>query len=147
MLDMLQPTINVGFLIWEKFVAEESTNRPKRRLRKSETVREKAEKTVAAEEKPRRVRKSARVAGAPFRAAGRAGNRLGKIKVFHIVSLVLVPRYFRNSWKELRQVTWPTWRESRRLAGAVILFAIVFGILVAVVDFGLDKLFKQVLLK
>jgi preprotein translocase SecE subunit len=44
-------------------------------------------------------------------------------------------------------VTWPTWRESRRLTGAVILFSVIFGGLIAIVDYGLDKLFKQLLLK
>lgn len=88
-----------------------------------------------------------RQAGAPFRAAGRAGKKLGKFKPFRILGFILVPPYFRNSWKELRQVTWPTFRVSLRLSFAVIVFAIVFGCLVALLDYGLDKLFKQVLLK
>lgn len=55
--------------------------------------------------------------------------------------------YVRNSFRELKEVTWPTWAESRRLTGAVILFAVIFGALIAVADYGLDKLFKQLLLK
>ena len=64
-----------------------------------------------------------------------------------IIGAILLPRYFRNSWKELRQVTWPNGRESRRLTIAVVLFATVFGLVIALVDYGLDKVFKQVLLK
>ncbi|MCA9318876.1 preprotein translocase subunit SecE [Candidatus Saccharibacteria bacterium] len=52
-----------------------------------------------------------------------------------------------SSWKELRQVTWPTFKESRRLTSAVIIFSIMFGLLIALTDFLLDKLFKQFLLK
>jgi preprotein translocase subunit SecE len=59
----------------------------------------------------------------------------------------LVPRYFVNSWREVRQVTWPTRRETWRLTAAVFVFAIIFGALVAVVDKGLDEIFKKVILK
>ncbi|MBI2588633.1 preprotein translocase subunit SecE [Candidatus Saccharibacteria bacterium] len=59
----------------------------------------------------------------------------------------LVPRYFINSWREVRQVTWPTRIETRRLTLAVLIFAIVFGSLVAGVDKILDEVFKKVILK
>ena len=56
-------------------------------------------------------------------------------------------RYIRDSAQELRNVTWPSFRESMRLTGAVILFSVIFGALIAVVDYGLDKVFRQILLK
>ena len=59
----------------------------------------------------------------------------------------LVPRYFINSWRELKLVTWPTRRETWRLTGAVFVFALVFGALVAIVDKGLDEIFKKLILK
>ena len=43
-------------------------------------------------------------------------------------------------------VTWPSGKQTRALTFAVIVFSIVFGALVALVDFGLDKLFKKVIL-
>jgi len=52
-----------------------------------------------------------------------------------------------NAWREVRQVTWPSRRETWRLTGAVFIFAIVFGALVYGVDTGLDALFKKVILK
>lgn len=63
------------------------------------------------------------------------------------IGRILGFRYVRNSWRELRLVTWPTFRESRRLTVAVIIFSIIFGLIIAVVDYGLDKLFKQLLIK
>ncbi len=128
-------------------MAEEEANKQKRRLIKSDTVREVATKQEEAAAKPQRLRKTRRVAGAPFRAIGWFFRQLGRVKVFRIVGYVLVPPYFRNSWRELRKVTWPTLKQSRQLTTAVMLFAIVFGVLVATVDYGLDKLFKQVLIK
>src|SRR5665213_2660869 len=59
----------------------------------------------------------------------------------------LVPRYFKNSFAELKLVTWPNRRETRRLTTAVILFSIALGTVVSLTDYGLDKLFKKVILK
>ncbi len=56
-------------------------------------------------------------------------------------------KYIIDSWSELRDVTWPTFKESVRLTSAVIVFSVVFGLMIAVVDFFLDKIFKQILLK
>lgn len=57
------------------------------------------------------------------------------------------PSYFRNSWTELKLVTWPNRKTTAKLTIAVLIFAIIFGTLIAVVDYGLDKVFRQLLLK
>ncbi len=59
----------------------------------------------------------------------------------------LVPRYLINAWRELKQVTWPSRRESWRLTGAVFIFAIIFGVLATIVDRSLDDIFKKTILK
>lgn len=59
----------------------------------------------------------------------------------------LAPRYLLNAWRELRQVTWPNRRESWRLTGAVFVFAIIFGVLATIVDRGIDRIFKETVLK
>ena len=127
-------------------MAEESTKSKRRLVKKVETVREKAEKANE-EKQPRRLQTTRRRAGAPFRAIGRGGRKLNKVKPFRILGFIIVPPYFRNSWRELRQVNWPSFKQAVRLTFAVIAFAVVFGIVIAVLDYGLDKLFKQVLLK
>lgn len=126
--------------------------KPKRRMvKRAETVREKAEK--ASQSKPRKtgiLRLTLRYIAAPFRWIGRLfakiGRPLGKIKVFKVIGRILWPTYFRESWKELRQVTWPSRRETWQLTLAVIIFSIVFGALVAIADFGLDKLFRKLII-
>lgn len=126
----------------------QETAKPKRQvIKKAETVREKAEKAAESSKQPRRLSATRTKAGAPFRAAGRGLKKAGRVKPLRILGFIVVPPYFRNSWKELRQVTWPNFRISLRLTFAVIAFAIVFGALIALLDFGLDKVFKQVLLK
>jgi len=59
----------------------------------------------------------------------------------------ILPRYFINAWREVRQVTWPSRRETWRLTLAVFIFAIIFGGLAAGVDKGIDEFFKRVILK
>jgi preprotein translocase SecE subunit len=57
----------------------------------------------------------------------------------------IIPKYFKEAWLEMRQVQWPNRKETIRLSTAVLLFALIFGIIITVVDYGLDKLFKQLL--
>jgi preprotein translocase SecE subunit len=117
------------------------------------TVREKIESgpRKAGEPKSRSRRAVAKV-GSPIRIIGRGLKPIVKplmpilrplLKIFRR----LVPRYFINSWRELRLVTWPNRRETWRLTGAVLVFAIVFGALVAVVDYGLDQIFRRLVLR
>ena len=137
-------------------MANEPPKRVKSRIRKTApTIRERQEAAQAQADKPPRLSKTKSVASrakAPLRKI-----KLPKIKfprflrvVFRPIGKVLhwlVPRYFINAWRELRQVTWPGRRESWRLTGAVFIFAAVFGTVVYFVDKGLDELFKKVILK
>lgn len=56
----------------------------------------------------------------------------------------LIPRYFREAWLEIKQVQWPTKRETLRLSFAVFAFALGFSIVVGILDFGLEKIFREV---
>jgi preprotein translocase SecE subunit len=126
----------------DTIVATNDAPKRARRLREStETVRD---RTTASTDAPRTVKASKVRSG-----FGRVG-RLAIWKPFKVVgrflSKYLIPPYFKNSWRELKLVTWPTGKQTRDLTFAVILFSIVFGAAVAIVDFGLDKLFKKVIL-
>ena len=134
-------------------MADEAEKRPKRRLRNVETMREralKAQEEASKPVRPSRLRSTAGTVTKPVRGVGKVFRYqpfkfIGKVLRF--LGRILLPRYFRNSWRELRLVTWPTRTQTRQLTFAVLLFAVVFGAVVALVDYGLDKLFKQVLLK
>lgn len=122
----------------------------RRRVRNVETVRDVTNKNEN-EQQAGVGRQIWRGFSWPLRMLGRGltavGRLLNKVKIFRIIGFILWPPYFRNSWRELRQVTWPNGKQSRQLTLAVILFATIFGLLIALLDFGLDKIFKQVLLK
>jgi preprotein translocase SecE subunit len=130
----------------------------KRRVKNPETFRERAEKANVIKDKPKKNHKilSApwRLIKAIFRPVVRLNRRLRKVKflkpvyaVFHFIGLILWPRYLRSSIDELKLVSWPKFKLSLRLTWAVIAFAIVFGCSIALLDYGLDKVFRAVLLK
>jgi preprotein translocase subunit SecE len=121
-------------------MANEPTQPKKRQLRQaSQTVRERAERGAAksaSAPRPSRVRPAFR--------------RLANLAIWKPVRYVgrfVIPPFIKSSWRELRQVTWPSRKQSRQLTSAVIIFAVVFGVIVSIFDFGLDKLFKQVIIR
>lgn len=126
------------------------TEKPSKRriIREAETLREKADKRQA----PEAIKKRGIVGWAfyyitwPLRFVGRQIAKLERFKVFRIIGYVLVPPYLRNSWGELKQVTWPGRKETFQLTLAVLAFAVIFGILVTTVDYGLEKVFKRIIL-
>ena len=122
----------------------EQTDKPKRRkLRSVETVRERAERVAAENNKPKREAKAPGVISRFFGATG----ALPIWRPVKFIGRFIIPSYIRSSWRELRQVTWPSRKQSRQLTGAVVIFSIVFGLIVAAFDYGLDKLFKEVIVK
>ncbi len=126
----------------------------KQPIGKKQTLREKAAQTSAnADKKPRRLKKATVSAkggaSAVKRTAGKEyylpmpDNKVGR---FLNKRRRFIPKYFRESWAEVKQVTWPSRKESVRLTSAVIMFTLVFGLIIAITDYGLDKLFRKVLL-
>jgi preprotein translocase SecE subunit len=129
----------------------------KPRVRKVETVRERNEKaTKRAEESANKVKKqplrtSAKTVGSvaskPFKWIAKPFNVRPVRFVFRWIGRILWPRYFRNAFKELRQVTWTTRKQTWKLTFAVLIFATVFGFLVTITDYGLDKVIKRIVLR
>lgn len=112
------------------------------RIRKAPTVRQKAQTAQTKSGDSKRTPKL------PSFGVSRVFRTLGVIFwPLKVVLKWLVPRYFINSWREVKQVAWPSRSETWRLTGAVLIFAIVFGSLVAGVDKVLDEVFKKVILK
>lgn len=126
-------------------MADES--KPKRRVRNPDTFRDRAIKATESSSKPKKTGWLKRIFGPIFRPIGKALQPVFNWKPIRVVGKVIFPAYFRNSWRELKQVTWPNWKQSRQLTFAVLIFAVVFGAAIALVDYGLDKIFRNILLK
>lgn len=123
----------------------------KRRVRDPETFRERAIKAAENSGKPQRKQRlktaGSKVIGPVVRPIGRGTTKIFNRQPFRLIGKIILPAYFRNSWRELRLVSWPNWQQSRQLTFAVLIFAIIFGAIIAGVDYGLDKIFRNVLLK
>jgi len=135
-------------------LAQAKPSRKGPRIRRSApTVRERQIAAAQREEQPpRRIRRVSAKAASPFKKLRLRQRKpvRGLARILRPVGRVLAwlaPKYLINSWREVRQVVWPSRRETWRLTLAVFVFAIVFGALVAGVDKGLDEIFKKVVLK
>ena len=58
----------------------------------------------------------------------------------------LAPRYVRESWAELRQVSWPRFGQAVRLTFAVVIFSAFFAILISNIDQLLTRIFEEIIL-
>jgi preprotein translocase SecE subunit len=140
-------------------MAEQPDKKSKtRRVRNPETFRERAVKESTKSPKRQRLSPVKRVISKvfktlfiPFRLVKR---KLGKNKFVRklkrpakILAKILLISYVMDSFKELKLVTWPGWKQSRRLTYAVLIFAIVFGAVIAGLDWVLGKIFKEILIK
>lgn len=125
----------------------------KRRVKNPETFRERAQKATEAASQPKSTARIKRAGGRATSPLRRQTSQLYNAKFFapfrkvlRVVGKVIFPKYFRQSWQELKLVTWPSLGEGRRLTLAVLIFAIVFGAAIAGVDWALDKVFQHLLL-
>ncbi len=145
----------------EASVADKSTKAKKIRVKKTElTVRQRSEQDASKAPK-RTLRKTAKSASRPFKAVGRFIAKIARpfrflLRPFktrpvrfvgRILHKVLFISYFKGAWKEVRQVSWPGRRETWQLTFAVFVFAFVFGAMITIVDYGLDKIFKKLILE
>lgn len=139
-------------------MAKPAVKQTKRRLKNPETFREKSLKIT---ENSQKAKTSSRLKTkvkplfvAIFKPVKHILIKLNGVqpfkaifKILRVIGHLIVPTYLRTSIVELKDVTWPNRLKSRQLTTAVLIFAVVFGIVVAIVDYGLDKLFRNILLK
>jgi len=135
-------------------MAEEASQKKEPRKRKGPTtVREHAEKQAE-----KRVEKPSKIKGKisrPFSALRKIGAKeytpikVPDKKIIRHLNKKghFVPRFLRESWAELKKVTWPTKREAARLTLAVFIFAIVFAVFIQIIDYGFSRLVKEIILR
>lgn len=126
----------------------------KRVIKKSETVRQKTERQANEKnKKPRRLKQAASKVGDAKSKVGATGRKeyylpLPDTKFGKWLNKPrsLTPAFLKNSWQELKGVTWPNRSETVRLTIAVLLFAMFFGGMIAGIDYVLDNVFRRVIL-
>lgn len=127
----------------------------RKEIKRVKTIREQAGINLDTK-KTRRVRNAVEKAGKPIRFFTKIANKEyflpiktpnNKFGRFLSKRRYVLPKYFKDAWAELRQVEWPSRKETTKLTTAVFIFAVIFGILIWVVDLGLDNIFRKVLIK
>ena len=58
----------------------------------------------------------------------------------------MLPKYVHDSWAEVRQITWPKFGQALRLTWAVLVFAVIFSVIVSILDWALSQLFNEFIL-
>lgn len=134
-----------------KKIGQEPDKKISKPSKKSITVRERTRSSGAG--KPKRVRSSAGKVASGFSRLRQKGRKeyhlpLPDNKFGRILSkkVRFIPRFISNSWSEIRLVTWPNLPQTMRLTMAVFIFAVVFATIVGVLDYGLNKLFREVII-
>jgi len=59
---------------------------------------------------------------------------------------IRAPKYFRDSWTEVKKVTWPTRKVAFKLSFAVVVFTLVFALFTSIVDYGFSQLVERIFL-
>jgi preprotein translocase SecE subunit len=72
--------------------------------------------------------------------------RLPKFLLFLTAPFRAFGGYAAGSWRELRQVFWPSRRATWGLTLAVVLFTLFFAIVILALDTAFQELFKRILL-
>lgn len=134
-------------------MAEKAKKQP-RRIRKPETVREKAQATPKTTVKVGRLRRTVKKVATPLKSVHRVGKKEYYLPLpdnkpgnFLNKRRSVLPKYFKNAYIELKQVVWPSRKQTVQLTTAVFVFAIIFGVIISVTDYGLDRIFKRLLLQ
>lgn len=121
-------------------MAEEKEN--KKVSKKTETIRERAERLALEASKP--SKSDTNKEEKKQRKSKKRGQKVKKEKKqrrFHII-----PSFFRGAFAEIKLVTWPDRRMTAKLSTAVILFAVVFSVMIGLVDYAFGIIFKKVFL-
>ena len=95
-------------------------------------------------------KKSAKNAKKEAKKAQKAEKRAEKEKANKKHFILFRPfcafgRYFRDSWREIRQVRWPNRKLTWKMVLAVIIYAAFFLILITLLDILFDLVFKLIL--
>ncbi len=73
-------------------------------------------------------------------------NEKPKKKVFILFRpFVALGRYFRDSWRELRQVRWPNRKTTWKMVLAVLVYTALFAVIISLLDLFFSWLFNLII--
>lgn len=128
----------------EKKTVSSNKGKDKKRVKKSEIIkRPKLKKESSIRQKTNSILGSAKVFLMRTYTIPTPNNKIGKF----LSKTVRPPKYFRDSWVELKKVAWPDRRQTIRFTIAVFIFSGFFALITALVDYGFTKAVERIILK
>lgn len=129
--------------------------KPSLKAKKQETVRERAEKQRLRQSAEPRRKKVASATAKPVKGLGKILTKefnpitVKKGKYSNLLSkrISLMPKYFINSYRELKEVHWLKPRQALSLTFAVIIFSVSIALFVQLLSYVFDKVVQEVILK
>jgi preprotein translocase SecE subunit len=109
---------------------------------KGQSLRQAVEKNLATEKtnlKEPRLNKLKVIRGMPKQGARRSNRNL-------IIRVLSKFKFLTSPFSEIKLVSWPNRRDTLRLTSAVVIFSVIFGIMVSLLDWGFEIIFKKVFL-
>ncbi len=109
---------------------------------KDESLRQIVEKNLAKEKISRKEPRFKK----PNIKLAKSQNKADKTKKKFIFRFFSKFKVLYSPISELKLVTWPDRRTTLRLTSAVVFFSVIFGIMVSLLDWGFELVFKKVFL-
>ncbi|HUC79133.1 MAG TPA: preprotein translocase subunit SecE [Candidatus Saccharimonadales bacterium] len=67
-------------------------------------------------------------------------------KLFRLLKIFGIFGFLISPFREIKLVTWPDWKTTLRLTFAVVCFSVIFGVMVSLLDWVFEIIFKKVFL-
>jgi preprotein translocase SecE subunit len=109
---------------------------------KDVSLRDVVEKNLAKEMSDKKDPKFKRL----IKADSEPKKSSSKLKRSLIVRFFSKFKFLLSPITEIRQVTWPDRKTTLKLTTAVVFFSVIFGIMVSLLDWGFEIIFKKVFL-
>lgn len=128
----------------EKSVVSSKKSADKKRVKKSEIIKQPKLKRDSAIKK-----KTSKALGSTGSFLMRTytiptpDNKIGRL----LGKTIRPPKYFRDSWTELKKVSWPSRGQTIRFTVAVFIFSGFFALITALADYGFTKAVERIILK
>lgn len=126
-----------------KASADDTSAKP--RVARNSTASEVREGKKPATTSTKTVEKSSKPSTKAKRTDNKSAKRTKKPFIL-FRPFIALGRYIRDSWRELRKVEWPSRHATWKMTLAVIVFCVIIGVLVLVLDWASQWLIQEVIL-
>lgn len=105
-----------------------------------------AKETKTSKPVKKQVKKPAKKVLSKKKSTKQVKSKTKPKKFAKVRSKIRVPRYFKDSWREVKKVTWPTRKDAVKFSFAVIVFTAIFALFTSLLDFGFNQLVERIFL-